>query len=285
MSIQQLLLAEAAVTAITTAVNAGTYTLAGNNAALTYSGRKISASAGSYALNGVNTTLTHAGPTDPSFSNVVFLWEAEGTNHQTSGLVDDKNGRAITLSGTAELSTTHPRLGSTSLSIGTGGASTPNSSDYRLGNSSNSSKFVIEFSVYVDTRNTQEIMRFWSGSEHSWWVRLQTDGELRFLASSTGTTSFSMDVTTSGFGYSAAAQNDIAIAKDNTGKIRFFLGGVMKYSTTPADSVFFNSTNSTLSFEPQSGASYIDHIRLTASDDRGLGDAGYTFVEGPFPTS
>lgn len=223
--------------------------------------------------------------TDPSFANVVFLWEADGTNNQTAGLVDAKNGRAITASGTAKLSTTQKRLGATSAFIGTGGFSSPTSTDYRLGNSANSSKYVIEFSAFVVTANTQEIVRFWQGSERSWWIRLQTDGELRFLASSTGTSSFSMDVTTTGFGYTTGVWNDICIAKDSSGKMRFFLNEVMKYSTTPADSTFFNSANSPLTFEPQSGDSYIDHIRLTASDDRGLGDAGYTFVASAFPTS
>lgn len=242
----------------------------------------VGSSTGTGSASAVGSGVT----TDPNYANVVFLWEAEGTNNQTASLVDAKNGRAITCSGTAKLSTTQARIGSTSLFLGTGGASSPTSTDYRLGNSSNASPFTIEWSAYEGTLQTWEAIQFWDGGEHSWWIRLQTDGEIRLLASSTGTSSFSMDVTTSGFGFTNNAWHDCCVEKDATGKIRFYRGGVMKYSTTPGDSVFFNSTNSHLLFGAQATAdAYLDHIRLTSSVARFATDSSYTFDATAFPTS
>lgn len=267
------------------AAGAGSFAISGTSANF-ITAKKISAGSASFSLSGTNATLTRSVPPDPSYANVVFLWEAEGTNHQSTGLVDGRNGRAITASGTAELSTTRARLGATSLFVGTGGASAANNADYQLGNTANSSQFCIEFSAFEGTLNTWEVLLFWNGSQKSWWIRLQSDGEIRFLASSTGTSTFSLDFTTSGFGFTAGSWHDICINKDTSGKIRFFRNGVMKSSTTPADSVFFASTNSPLLFSTQSTSDgYVDHIRLTKSDDRGRGDAGYTVDEFPFPTS
>lgn len=223
---------------------------------------------------------------DPSYANVAFLWEAEGTNGQTAGLVDGKNARPITLSGTAKLSSAQARIGATSLFVGTGGASTPSNADYRLGNVANTSPFSIEFSAFEGTLQTWEAMQVWGGTQKSWWVRIQSDGNIRFLASADGTSTFSLDVTTTGFGFTAGIWHDIMIEKDVTGKLRFFRNGLMKYSITPANSVFFPSTNSPLEFPTQASSDgYVDHIRLTKSTARVGNDAGYTFIASPFPTS
>lgn len=232
------------------------------------------------------TTGAGAARTDPSWANVAFLWEAEGTDGQNTGAVEAGHGRALTInSGTAKISTTQKRLGVSSFFVGTGGMTTANNADYQLGNTSNSSQFCIEFSAYEGTLATWEALQLWGGSEKSWWVRLQTDGEIRLLGSSTGSASFTIDFTTSGFGFTNNTWHDICINKDSSGKIRFFRNGVMKSSTTPADSVFFASTNSPLTFGSHGSINgYLDHIRLTASTDRGFHDAGYTVAESAFPT-
>jgi hypothetical protein len=230
--------------------------------------------------------LTGAGTpavTDPLYSSVVFLWEAEGTNNQTAGLVEARNNRAITCSGTGKLSTTQARLGLTSLFVGTGGASLANNADWQLGNTSNTSPWCIEFSTFQGTLQTYEAIQFWDGSQKSWWLRLQTDGNVRLLASSTGTSSFSMDVTTTGFGITTGAWHDCCIEKDATGLIRFMRNGLVKFTNTPADSKFFASTNSHLIFNTQSTSdAYIDHIRFTKAARY---NGAYTFVASPFPTS
>lgn len=222
---------------------------------------------------------------DPLYSSVVFLWEAEGANNQQNSppQVDLKNGRIITCSGTAKLTNTQARLGATSLFVGTGGASLANNADWQLGNTSNTSPWCIEFSVFEGTLQTWEAIQFWDGSQKSWWVRLQTDGNIRLLASSTGTSSFSMDVTTTGFGITTSAWHDCCIEKDTAGAIRFMRNGLVKFTNTPADSKFFASTNSSLIFSPQSTSDgYVDHIRLTKAMRYG---GNYTFVASPFPTS
>ncbi len=263
---------------------AGSFALTGSDAALIHA-RTISAGAGAFTMTGTAATLTHV-TSDPNYANVVFLWEAEGTNNQNTGLVDGKNSRTITASGTGKLSTTQARIGSTSAFVGSGGFSLANNADWRLANSSNASPWTIEFSAFEGTLQTWEAFRVWDGSEKSWWLRLQTDGEIRLLASSDGTSSFSMDVTTSGLGITNGAWHDLCVEKDSSGKIRFYRGGVMKYSTTPANSVFFASTNSQLTLETQATSdAYLDHIRFTKAVARFATDTSYTFDATAYPTS
>jgi hypothetical protein len=224
---------------------------------------------------------------DPLYSNVVFLWEAEGTDGQQNSppLTEAKNGRVITASGTGKISNTQARIGSTSYFLGSGGCSLAPNADWQLGNTTNTSQFTVEFSSFQGTLNNYEVIQIWDGGQKSWWLRIQTDGQLRLLASADGTSTFSMDVTTTGFGYVAGAWNDVMIDKDAAGKIRFYRGGVMKFAVTPANSVFFNSTNSSLIFNINGAANaYIDHIRFSKIARCG-NDAGYTFNATPFPTS
>jgi len=222
---------------------------------------------------------------DTNFANVALLWEAEGTNgQQNSPPLVDVTGKTITAAGTGQISTAQARIGSTSFSVGTGGANLADSADWDI-SLTNSDPFTIEFSAYQTTLQTWEVIQHWGGATSSWWIRLQTDGQVRLLASSTGTTAFTTDVTTTGFGMTAATWTDICIDKDATGKIRFYRGGVMKYSTTPANSAFFAAA-STLNFGSNGNPNgYVDHIRITKGVARYGSDSGYTFSASPFPTS
>jgi hypothetical protein len=219
--------------------------------------------------------------TDPNFSSVVFLWEAEGTNGQTAGLVD-VTGKAITTSGTGAISTAQKRIGTSSYSVGTGGWNTPDSPDWDL-SATNTTPFTIEFSAYQTLLQTWEVMQHWDVTK-SWWIRI-AGPEIRLLASNDGTSTFSLDVTTSGFGFTAATWHDVCIEKDATGKIRFYRGGVMKYSVTPANSVFFAAAGLMGGGSDGNPNGYIDHVRITKGVARYASDSGYTFNATAFPTS
>jgi len=212
---------------------------------------------------------------DPNFANVVFLWEAES-------LVDVK-GKVITPSGTGAISTAQKRIGTSSYSVGTGGWNTPDSPDWDL-SATNTTPFTIEFSAYQTLLQVWEILLHWDITK-SWWIRLDGAGQVRFLASSDGTTTFSMDVTTTGFGFTAGAWHDICIEKDATGKIRFYRGGVMKFSVTPANSVFFAAAGLLAGGNDGNPNGYIDHVRITKGVARYASDSGYTFNATPYPTS
>lgn len=224
---------------------------------------------------------------DPFWSDVVFMWEAEGANAQNSSLYD-ATGKLIAGSGTGALSTTQKRLGATSFSVGTGGGNLVDwSADFNIGGT-NTTPWTIEFSAYQTSRATWEIMTLWAGggsTNNSWWIRLQTDGQIRLLASSTGTTTFSMDVTSTGVDIADAAWADICIEKNASGKIRIYKDGVMKYSTTPANSAFFATVSQLLAFGNNGNPNgYIDHVRITKNRARYDSDSGYTFVESAWPT-
>src|SRR5678815_4035373 len=96
------------------------------------------------------------GATDPYFANVVFLWEAEGANGAGTPFTAN-SGQTITGSGTAALSNTQARIGTTSFFVGTGGATVPWSTDWNIGGT-NTTPWTIEFSAYQTARNTWEIL-------------------------------------------------------------------------------------------------------------------------------
>lgn len=224
------------------------------------------------------------GSSDPHYANVVFLWEAEGTDGQT-GTYPDGTGKTITQAGTGHIEQDQKRLGSTSYFVGTGGFTVPTSTGWDL-SPLNTSPFTIEYSVYQGSLETWETwLRFGSSPNKSWWVRHQSDGQIRFLASSDGSTSFTMDVTTTGFGLGTGAWHDICIEKDATGKIRFYRNSVFKFSNTPANSVFFAATEQLSLSAKTSADAYVDHIRFTKGVARYESDVGYTFVESAWPTS
>lgn len=229
---------------------------------------------------------------NPNFGNVVFQWEAEGANGLQNnggvpGVMDDVTGKIITTSGSGQISNAQARFGSTSYFLGTGGANVAWTTDWNIG-LTNSDPWTIEFSAYQPVSlKTWEIITNWHGSgttNNSWWIRMQTDGQMRLLASSTGTTTFTMDVTTTGVGFVADAWADICVEKNSSGKIRVYKDGVMKFSTTPANSAFWPSVSEPLNFGIGGATPYIDHIRITKGVACYDSDSGYTFVAAPFPT-
>jgi hypothetical protein len=220
---------------------------------------------------------------DPLLANVVLLWECEGTDGQTSSLVD-ATGKTITASGTGHLEVDQKRFGNTSYFVGTGGFSLADSADWVF-STANSSPFTFEYSVRQGTLETWEIIQqFGSSPNKSFWIRHQDDGNIRFLASSDGSTSFTMDVTTTGFGITTNAWHDICIQKDSSGVLSFWRNGVFKYSTTPANSVFANAAQALAFNAKGAGDAYVDHIRLTKAS-RYTAGSNYTFVEATWPTA
>jgi hypothetical protein len=222
------------------------------------------------------------GGSDPSFANVVFLWEAEGTNGQTAGLVDVK-GHAITTSGTGQITNTRARIGTTCYSVGTGGANMADSPDWDIGLTA-SAPWTIEFSAYEILLQNWLIMDHYTGAPKAWWIRNEGTGELRVIGSSDGSTN-TMDVTTVGFGFVAGAWNDVCIEKDATGKFRFYRNGVMKYSNTPANGVFAAGAGLVSFGNDGNPNGYLDHMRITKGVARYASDSGYTFNATPWPTS
>lgn len=244
--------------------------------------------AGAYSIDVIYWAIEEVAVNDPHWDNVAFLWEAEGTNGAQSGF-SDATGKIMSSSGTGAISNTRSRFGSTSFSVGTGGGGpTQWSPDFNFGGT-NTTPWTIEFSAYQTVRQTWEIMTLWAGSgstNNSWWVRLQSDGQIRLLASSDGSTSFSMDQTTTGVGIADAAWADICIEKNSSGKIRIYKDGIMKWSATPANSAFFAAVSQLMTFGINGNPNgWIDHIRITKNVARYDSDSGYTFVESAFPVN
>jgi hypothetical protein len=229
---------------------------------------------------------------DSNFSSVVFLAGFEGADGATT-YSEEKNGRAATFSGNAQLDTAQFRFGSSSLLMdGTGDSAIfADNVDWDLSDA-NSDQFTIETFVRwnaVASGNRGVISQWGSIGNRAWALEL-TSGDLTNL-----TFTFSTDgnattnVATSSAGLTTATWYHLAVDKDSSGKIRVYVDGVMRGSSTPASSAFFNSIN-TLSIGGGTGTAglmngWIDETRITKGLARYASDGGFTAPTVAFPRS
>ena len=223
---------------------------------------------------------------DPNFGFVVFQTAFEGPDGSTASFTEESNsGHTVSLTN-GRIEQDQKEYGSTSFFTTNlfGVASCPASTDFAL-SAANSDKFCIEFSIFPPSGfGTSDLIFILTGGANSIWVRLNSDGEIRFLGSKTGA-GFPVDITTSGAAVTALQWNKICCEKDATGKIRIYKDGVMKGSATPADSIL-NGPSNTLAIGGNnvSGQNfYIDNVRIMKGQAPYASDSGYTPATGPFP--
>lgn len=219
------------------------------------------------------------GPTDPLYSSVVLLWEAEGTDGQNSGITDIKNGRTINASGTGHIEQDQAHFGSTSYFLGTGGCNLADHADWDI-SGANGTPFCFEFSIYHTDLQTVDIGHFGSSPNWSWLVRCGS--EITLFWSSDGSSLQSLS--TSGAGITTNSWFDICAEKNTGGKLRIYVNGVMKASSTPANSAFWPNADILNFGSHPTSQGYIDHVRLTTAA-RYDSDSGYTPSTEAFPTS
>jgi hypothetical protein len=222
---------------------------------------------------------------DPFIANVGLLHGFEGTDGQTGTFPAEVGGGTVNInSGTAKISTTQKRQGNSSLFVGTGGASMADSPNWDLSDA-NSDEFTIEYALYQTN---------WAGAHHqvlaqsaagqqAFIIRHTFDtGQIIFFGSSDGS-SFNVSITTAGNAPANNVWRDYCVEKDNTGKIRIYVDGVMRGSGTPANSALFNSNQVLLIGDIAAPLHYMDELRITKGKARYKSDSGYTPTGGPFP--
>jgi len=220
----------------------------------------------------------------------------EGTNGSTgSPGVDDFSPSAhgtATSGASSTIETAQFQFGTSSYRMHTsvGNSLVYNDSpDWTL-SSANSDQFTVEgwvrYNSLGTTRSVLSQYTFSGTGNNSWQLWNQSSStEFDFIFSPDGTATTS--ISTSGASLSTGTWIPWAVDKDSGGKIRIYVNGVMKGSSTPANSAFFNSTNGLgiLSVAPIGNRldGWIDELRITKGVARYANDGGYTVTTQAFP--
>ena len=238
---------------------------------------------------------------NPCDSRIKLLMPMEGTNGSTGspGLDDfSSQHRGTATSGASStIDTSQFKFGSSSYrmhSVVGNSLNYPPSADWVL-SSANSDEFTVEAWVRWNTLATGQAVLSNSGFGASvgWllWTDPVTSTELNFTFSPDGTVGAEVVTATSGAGLTTGTWIAVAADKDATGKIRVYVNGVMKGSSTPGASAFFNTVPSLtglgiLSVYPFGSRldGWIDEVRITKGKAWYASDAGYTLASVAFAT-
>jgi hypothetical protein len=257
-------------------------------------GASKTAAVGSAAGTSTGSAVGSGVTSDPNFSNVVLLLGFNGTDGATTTSDESSAGHTMTFVGNAQLDTAQKKFGTASaLFDGTGDyITTPDSADWDLSDS-NSDQFTVETffrpnSVAAGTRSLVGQYKS-TGSQLAWALR-QSANAVTFSMSTSGSgATTTLSYTVSGDALVAGTWYHVAVDKDATGKVRLYLDGVMKASSTPANSNIFNST-AVLTIGADDGGSnayngWLDEIRITKGVARYGSDTSFTPPTAAFPRS
>lgn len=211
---------------------------------------------------------------DPYFSFVQLLLHLEGANHATT--TTDQIGHTMTFGGSAEISTTQAKAGSSSLSVPGSGSlgATQVSTEFNLG----SGDWCVEGFWYLTT-NTG-LQTFYSTS----------NGGGRFVCGLFSTFLFifngafiPLDASTP---ITTGAWHHVAFVR-NSGTYAIYLDGTRIATSTPGTNIGATG-DAYLGHEPsvsQDTNGYIDEFRLTVGSSRGYTGASITVPTVPLPNS
>lgn len=182
---------------------------------------------------------------DGSFASVVLQMSFDGTNGSAVLTEESTTAKKMAWSGAAALTNARSKFGSTSLTCGTTGSITVDNdsndySDWQFG----SGAFTIEAWVYRGTANINHIVmqrQTTSGStNYGWSLTILANYTVEARIYDTAVTLFSLnpaDTITNG------AWTHVCFERNGSGKLRLYLDGVMKASSTsmtnPARAVDF----------------------------------------------
>lgn len=129
-------------------------------------------------ISGAGFCSAIIGPALLPTSNTIFLCNFNGGNGQTTAT--EENGKSLTFSGVAALSTSSPILGSASLAItgGSGYVTAPASVDYNFGSGDWAIIFRVKFNSVAASQNLVGQMS--ASNNTSWNVYWDNSGSLRF---------------------------------------------------------------------------------------------------------
>jgi hypothetical protein len=230
---------------------------------------------------------------DPYFANVILLLPLDGANGSTSGvgLQDFSSFGQSTggAGGTSHIDTsTYAFGGSSFVNGGLFGTTIYNSSSvWDTLSTTSANPYTIEFwgrvtGYPVDYRPAFQV----SFPDIKFSFGITPAGEMQFFY--TTPSSVGVSLTTSGLGLSTNTWYAFAVDKNSSGKIRIYVDGVMKATSTPADSAMVTFSDG-FKIAPANGGSgalwpgWVDEIRITRNIARYNSDAGYTVTTTAFP--
>jgi hypothetical protein len=212
---------------------------------------------------------------DPYISNVVFLAGLEGSDGATS-YSEEKNSRAATFAGNAQLDTAQFEAGASSLLLdGTGDYITfADNGDWTMG-----SQFTMELSVrYNSVSDAIWISQFDNSAAVAGWMfgRTAADGMLFLFYDTGGTARF----VTASWTPSTNTWYKVAVDRDGSGDVRLYVDGAYMGKLTLSQT-FRNSTKELTVGRrdhgtPRAVNGWIDEVRITNGIARYASDSGYT---------
>lgn len=226
-------------------------------------------------------------PGDIYGQSVVSLMHFEGTNASTTFV--DERGRSWSATGNAQISTTSPLVGVSSLLLdGVGDyISTGNSSAFEY---TNAGGFCIEMTISVDAIGAVQFLATTRPAaptnDQGWFFAINATGKIVFQAANTVPGAYMSATSTASV--SATTLTRIAASYDGT-TLRLFKDGTLDTSTTTKTGTYQTSTQPLiLGFDPAgTGPRYfkgkIDEFRLTTGAFRY--SASYTPEIYPLPNA
>jgi hypothetical protein len=232
---------------------------------------------------------------DLHFPDVVLLLHANGNDGSTSFVDSSQYAHTITVRGGAQVSAT-PKYGSGALLTDGTGDGLATAINTELGNASlsptNTSPYTIECWAQFSSINRQQFLVGMDGGLGARVFRLWQNGDDELQFDYGDGSSFIGTVTTSGAAITVDSYIHCAVDKDSTGKIRIYVGGVMKGSDTPADSTIgLSNEKITVGISGLDLFSFdglIDEVRITRGTSRYgdvAGDSSFTPPAAQFPDS
>jgi len=244
-------------------------------------------------------SLVAVDSTDPDWIYVVLLMGFEGSDgSQTAPGMNDESGKhhgTADVANFPQIDTAQKKFGTSSLWI-TGSTPTvifSGGPDWQL-SAANSDTFTVEcwvrFDAILGSAGAMNVIVSSSYTNLCWQFGVSvgsTTNELSFGFVPTGAGETMVSTVTSGAALTLNVWHHVAVDKDSTGKIRIYLNGVPKGSSTPANSAFKYDTFRDVLHIGTSGASWmqgwIDELRITKGIARYHTDAGFTSPTHAFP--
>lgn len=259
----------------------------------TATGVGASTAAATASATGTGSASGVGAAVDPNFSSVVLLCGFNGVDGATSSSDESSSAKTLTFVGNAQLDTAQTKFGSASLLLdGTGDRVTAaDSIDWQLG-STNSAPWTVEAWVrwnVLDANNRGIMGQSFTGTLGWTLTGSSTIGELNFSLSNSGS-AYDVSITTSGASMTTGVWYHVAADKDSSGKIRLYVDGVMRGSSTPANSAINNSTTQlAIGAQSSDGVAdmngWLDEVRITKGVARYASDSGFTVPTAAYPRS
>lgn len=230
--------------------------------------------------------------TDPYFASVVLLLSGDGANGGTSFPDDSNAGHVVSVVNGNTTVTGQKKFGTASINCtgANAGMTYVDHADWHI-SPSNSAEFTVEFWLRIETDTADKMpVGQYSGTDGSWLITLTGTGNIKLQYSFDGS-GFST-FASSGAGMTTNTWYHVALSKNASQKLRWHIDGVLRGSTTPANSNW-RDANAELSVGSSSGGDagsrqfdgQIDELRITKGVCRYDTDSNITVPTAAFPRS